>query len=200
MTAPIPGLPGAPTPGEQPPDRPGTPSLDELLARVSALSAERDREAELVERLTRTVAGEPDEEETAPEAPQSMCILALDDAAYAEELRVMTPWVDQILLRTYGRETTSGRPWCTRWPEHEEAVARIHAAWLAWQSLTDPEAGATGPSIWQRDHLEQLLAHLRSPDGPFGACTTSPERPHHRLLPAPAFTDPDSLPPIGLAA
>ncbi|MEY9958789.1 DUF4913 domain-containing protein [Streptacidiphilus sp. MAP5-52] len=135
-----------------------------------------------------------DDAPDAPDAPKSLCILALDDEEFAAEIATMTPWVDQILLRTYGRELTAGRPWCTRWPEHDEAVVRIHSAWLAWQSLTDLEAGATGPSVWQRDHLEPLLGHLRSPDGPFAACTTSPDRPNHRVLAHPEFTDATALP------
>ena len=167
---------------------------------MAALSAQHDQSLDLVNRLTATLDGtdpddeDEDEQNEPSDAPQSLCILALDDDAFAAEVATMTPWVDQILLRTYGRELTAGRPWCTRWPEHDEAVVRIHSAWLAWQSLTDMEAGATGPSVWQRDHLEPLLGHLRSPDGPFAACTTSPDRPNHRVLPPPEFTDRGALP------
>ncbi|MFD0259050.1 DUF4913 domain-containing protein [Kitasatospora indigofera] len=179
-----------------------------MEAKVLALVSERDSLAIVADRLARdaedesaglletgALGGSEDGEEG--EEPSSVTILAFDDDALAEEVRTMAPWVDHILLAVFGQEITSGRPWCTRWPEHDEALARIHHCWLAWQELTDSRSGATGPSIWQRDHLEPLLLKLRAADGPFGACTTNPDHPHHRLLPAPPFTDPDALPRVG---
>ncbi|CAM5643363.1 hypothetical protein SAVIM338S_06329 [Streptomyces avidinii] len=119
------------------------------------------------------------------DASPSFFILALDGTAYAEELAALTNWVHHLLLPVYGREVTTGRPWCGQWSEHSEAVARLHGLWLAWQQLTDAEAGATGPSTWHRDHLDPAWLQLRSPEGPFGACTTSSARPAHRLLNTP---------------
>ncbi|MBM9506855.1 DUF4913 domain-containing protein [Streptomyces sp. KK5PA1] len=63
---------------------------------------------------------------------------------------------------------------------------RLDALWLAWQQLTDTEAGLTGASTWHRNHLDPTLSRLRAPDGPFGACTTNTNRPTHRLLATPA--------------
>jgi Domain of unknown function (DUF4913) len=120
--------------------------------------------------------------------PESVFILALDASAYSVELSALTSWVDHLLLPVYGREVAAGRPWCVRWHEHPEAVARLHALWLAWQQLTDADAGLSGPAVWHRDYLDHTLVQLRAPDGPFAACTTSACRPHHRLLPAPEPT------------
>ncbi|MFD3846305.1 DUF4913 domain-containing protein [Streptomyces microflavus] len=120
------------------------------------------------------------------EGPASVFILALGGEAYAAELAALSDWVNYLFLPVYGREISSSRPWCAQWHEHPEAVARLHALWLAWQQLTDTEAGLSGPSTWHRDHLDQTLVHLRSPDGPFAACTTSPTRPNHRVLVTPA--------------
>ncbi|MFC9534882.1 DUF4913 domain-containing protein [Streptomyces sp. NPDC056975] len=125
------------------------------------------------------------------EAPTSIFILALDGTMYTNELAALTHWVDDLLLPVYGREVTTSRPWCQQWQEHPEAVARLHALWLAWQQLTDVEAGLTGPSTWHRDHLDPTLLQLRTPDGPFGACTTSATRPNHRLLASPSPPEPD---------
>ncbi|WP_435836681.1 DUF4913 domain-containing protein [Streptomyces albus] len=86
----------------------------------------------------------------------------------------------------YGREVTSSGPWCQQWAHHPEAVARLHALWLASQQYTAAEASLAGPSLWRRDHLDPALLQLRAADGPFGACTTSPARPNHRLLASPA--------------
>ncbi|MCX4502238.1 DUF4913 domain-containing protein [Streptomyces anulatus] len=120
------------------------------------------------------------------EGPASVFILALGGDAHAAELTALSDWVNYLFLPVYGREISSSRPWCARWDEHPEAVARLHALWLAWQQLTDTEAGLSGPSTWHRDHLDQALVHLRAPDGPFAACTTSPTRPNHRVLVTPA--------------
>ncbi|WP_407698230.1 DUF4913 domain-containing protein [Streptomyces jumonjinensis] len=120
-----------------------------------------------------------------PEGPSSIFILALAGQAYEEELQALGTWVERLLLPVYGREITTGRPWCFEWREHPEAIARLHGLWLAWQQFTDTEAGLAGPATWHRDHLDPTWLQLRAPDGPFGACTTSPARPSHRLLAAP---------------
>ncbi|WP_406281349.1 DUF4913 domain-containing protein [Streptomyces sp. NBC_00209] len=118
--------------------------------------------------------------------PASVFIVALGGEAYATELTALSNWVHHLFLPIYGREISTTRPWCAQWYDHPEAVARLHALWLAWQQLTDTEAGPTGPSTWHRDHLDQALVHLRAPDGPFAACTTSASRPSHRVLATPA--------------
>ncbi|SEC12616.1 DUF4913 domain-containing protein [Streptomyces sp. 2314.4] len=181
--------------------------LDDLVSTVTRLVAESRKQGETLARLTNEQPPPEDGEQAEPsrtesaapasaraggdsaapgeEGPSSIFILALDGKAYAEELAALTSWVHHLLLPVYGREITTSRPWCQRWHEHPEAVARLHALWLAWQQLTDVEAGLTGPSTWHRDHLDPALLQLRTPDGPFGACTTSPARPNHRLLASP---------------
>lgn len=118
--------------------------------------------------------------------PTSVFILALGGAEYDAEITALRDWVNHLFLPVYGREISTTRPWCAQWEQHPEAVARLHALWLAWQQLTDVEAGLSGPSTWHRDHCDQALVHLRAPDGPFAACTTSANRPNHRLLATPA--------------
>ncbi|UKY49861.1 DUF4913 domain-containing protein [Streptomyces inhibens] len=180
--------------------------LDDLVSTVARLVAESRKQSETLARLTDdpplTEADEPvdrtvepgavpvsgrsaDTQDSQLDGPSSVFILALDGKAYAEELAALTSWVHHLLLPVYGREITTGRPWCQQWQEHPEAVARLHALWLAWQQLTDVETGLTGPSTWHRDHLDPALLQLRTPDGPFAACTTSPARPNHRLLASP---------------
>ncbi|WP_411101369.1 DUF4913 domain-containing protein [Streptomyces sp. cmx-4-9] len=103
-------------------------------------------------------------------------ILYLDGPEYEEELQLLVTWVHALLLPVYGRETTSSAPWCPRWWEHLEAVARLHGLWLAWQELTDPAAGPSGPALWHRDHLGAVLGELRSPSGPFAGCKEGSHR------------------------
>ncbi|MFB4193359.1 DUF4913 domain-containing protein [Streptomyces carpaticus] len=152
--------------------------LDDLAASVARLVTESRAQGELLGRLAEETPS------TGPE-PQSVFILALDGEAYRTELAALSDWVHHLLLPVYGREITTNRPWCQQWRAHPEAVARLHGLWLAWQQLTDVEAGLAGPATWHRDHLEPTLLQLRSADGPFGACTTSSSRPHHRLLSTP---------------
>ncbi|MGW2087548.1 DUF4913 domain-containing protein [Streptomyces sp. NPDC001880] len=180
--------------------------LDDLVSTVARLVTESRKQGETLARLTDDVPPSDDDEGSesehgdvegsvaaslaaepagSQEGPASIFILALAGSAYVEELAALTSWVHDLLLPVYGREITTGRPWCQQWQEHPEAVARLHALWLAWQQLTDIEAGLTGPSTWHRDHLEPTMVQLRTPDGPFGACTTSPARPNHRLLASP---------------
>ncbi|MEU4588414.1 DUF4913 domain-containing protein [Kitasatospora aureofaciens] len=192
-------LPGAPEPE---PIRIPDEDLDDLVSALNRTMAEVRQHGVLLDRLGSEADTEPDAgpgseqpgpaTESEPETAQPLFILAMGGAQYAAELAGLANWVTHLLLPAYGREISSNRPWCARWYEHPEAVARLHALWLAWQQLTAAEAGHTGPSTWHRDHLDHALLQLRSPDGPFAACTTSPSRPAHRLL-----STPDQL---GLAA
>ncbi|MBT2487771.1 DUF4913 domain-containing protein [Streptomyces sp. ISL-96] len=173
--------------------------LDDLASTLAKTMAEVRQHGVILDRLgseptTAPTAPQPADDAPASETtdadqaegPTSVFILALGGEAHAVELAALSDWVNYLFLPVYGREISTTRPWCDQWHEHPEAVARLHALWLAWQQLTDAEAGLSGPSTWHRDHLDQALVHLRAPDGPFAACTTSPTRPNHRVLATPA--------------
>lgn len=171
--------------------------LDDLASTLAKTMTEVRQHGVILDRLGSEpppLSPAPTDAEPAAEAagsaqgdgPTSVFILALGGEAYATELAALTAWVNYLFLPVYGREISTTRPWCAQWHEHPEAVARVHALWLAWQQFTDAEAGLSGPSTWHRDHLDQTLVHLRAPDGPFAACTTSPIRPNHRVLATPA--------------
>ncbi|MCX4870854.1 DUF4913 domain-containing protein [Streptomyces sp. NBC_00257] len=194
------------TPGPEP-FRVPDDDLDDLASALAKTMAEVRQHGVILDRLGSEPAPasvEPHSADDVPAAqatvaeqadgPASVFILALGGEAYAVELAALSDWVNYLFLPVYGQEISTTRPWCALWHEHPEAVARLHALWLAWQQLTDAEAGLSGPSTWHRDHLDQALVHLRAPDGPFAACTTSPTRPNHRVLATPA---PEHL---GLAA
>jgi hypothetical protein len=55
-------------------------------------------------------------------------------------------------------------------------VAQLHGLWLAWQELTSPGAGMTGPANWHRDYLGHVMASLRDPNGPFAGCKPGAHR------------------------
>ncbi|MZD08307.1 DUF4913 domain-containing protein, partial [Streptomyces sp. SID5785] len=185
---------------ENEPIRVADHDLDDLVSTVAWLVSESRKQGETLARLTDEPSTGADTESegidpsgvpgptgpnasaepgTPQEIPTSIFILALEGKAYEEELAALANWVHHLLMPVYGREVSTSRPWCQQWKEHSEAVARLHALWLAWQQLTDIEAGLTGPSTWHRDHLDPALLHLRAPDGPFGACTTSSARTNH---------------------
>ncbi|WP_411076226.1 DUF4913 domain-containing protein [Streptomyces sp. cmx-4-7] len=190
--------PTTPGPGPEP-FRLSDGDLDDLASTLAKTMAEVKQHGVILDRLGsepdpapaagQQADGAPGAEVADPEqagGPTSVFILALGGEAYAAELAALTDWVNYLFLPVYGREISTMRPWCAQWHEHPEAVARLHALWLAWQQFTDTEAGLSGPSTWHRDHLDQTLAHLRAPDGPFAACTTSANRPNHRVLATPA--------------
>lgn len=169
--------------------------LDDLASALAATMAEVREHGVVLERLgaepESATGPQPAGEGEVPRTNQdggldSVFVLTLDGEAYTTELAALTCWVDYLLLPVYGREISTTRPWCQQWHEHPEAVARLHGLWLAWQQLTTTDAGLAGPSIWHRDHLDHTLLQLRSPDGPFAACTTSAARPTHRVLATPA--------------
>ncbi|MEU6664029.1 DUF4913 domain-containing protein [Streptomyces sp. NPDC046821] len=173
--------------------------LDDLASALAKTMAEVRQHGIILDRLGSEPAPDPADPQqgdgasaaeaadtTQPDGPSSVFIVALGGKAYAAELTVLSNWVHHLFLPVYGREISTTRPWCAQWHEHPEAVARLHALWLAWQQLTDTEAGLSGPSTWHRDHLDQALVHLRAPDGPFAACTTSTTRPNHRVLATPS--------------
>ncbi|MFI8178014.1 DUF4913 domain-containing protein [Streptomyces microflavus] len=109
-------------------------------------------------------------------------ILLLDPPEYDDELRGLIEWVEGVLVPGYLGEPSADAKWCHRWFEHSVAIARLHAAWLAWQELTNPvSCGNTGPSVWHRDHLDPALRELRGAAGPFAGCTKGEHRVEHRL-------------------
>ncbi|MDX2394931.1 DUF4913 domain-containing protein [Streptomyces sp. DK15] len=109
-------------------------------------------------------------------------ILLLDPPEYDDELRALIEWVEGVLVPAYLGEPSADARWCHRWFEHTVAVARLHAAWLAWQELTDPAtSGYLGPSTWHRDHLDPCLRELRTSSGPFAGCTKGEHQIGHRM-------------------
>ena len=104
-------------------------------------------------------------------------ILYLDGADHEEALRGLKLWVHHLLVPVYCREITSGAPWCSRWWEHPEAVAQFYGLWMAWQELTSPKYGMTGPAMWQRDYLGHAMNAIRDPSGVFAGCKPGSHRP-----------------------
>ncbi|KUL73969.1 hypothetical protein ADL34_18860 [Streptomyces sp. NRRL WC-3605] len=109
-------------------------------------------------------------------------MLLLDSPQYDDELRALIEWVEGVLVPGYLAEPSADARWCHLWWEHPVAVARLHAAWLAWQELTDPATcGYTGPSVWHRDHMDPALRELRGSTGPFAGCTKGEHSINHRM-------------------
>ncbi|MDG5807952.1 DUF4913 domain-containing protein [Streptomyces ossamyceticus] len=105
----------------------------------------------------------------------------LDSPLYDEELRALTEWVEAVLVPGFLAEPSADARWCHLWFEHNIAVYRLHALWLAWQELTDPTTcGYTGPSVWFRDHYDPCMRELRAPHGPFQGCTKGEHQINHR--------------------
>ncbi|GAB3463310.1 hypothetical protein GCM10027570_50450 [Streptomonospora sediminis] len=120
---------------------------------------------------------EPAQEEDGGPTP---FIFNMSRDAYKGELAALVTWVNDFLVPVYAGPLEGGSsgagpaPWCPVWWEHHEAVGRLHALRLAYEELADTRvSGPSGPAVWHRDHLDPALDRLRSPEGPFAACSAT---------------------------
>lgn len=85
-------------------------------------------------------------------------------------------FVREFLIVTYRREVSPKGEfrWDPQWWMHPEAVARLDALWRTWEHFRGD--GATGMSVWWRDHADHHMGVLLSPLGPFAKSsgTTDP--------------------------
>ncbi|MDR7083251.1 hypothetical protein J2X01_002545 [Arthrobacter ginsengisoli] len=94
-------------------------------------------------------------------------------------------FLHEQLLPTYVRDVDNrSAKWCMEWYFHPEAVSRVEALWRAWEHLRLD--GATGISVWWRDHADHMRV-LLDPNGPFYNCDKSGHRD-------PAYLEPKRAP------
>ncbi|GAA4903753.1 DUF4913 domain-containing protein [Streptomonospora salina] len=161
------------------------PTQDGLFERVAHLQNAMHRLGadviRLQTQLTEIAAGPdpaPEQEEAAPATP---FIFNMSREDYKGELADLVTWVNEFLVPVYvgaGEDLkgdADGRAaWCPVWWEHHEAVGRLHALRLAYRELSDTAvSGPSGPAVWHREHLDPALERLRSPRGPFAACSAT---------------------------
>jgi hypothetical protein len=83
---------------------------------------------------------------------------------------------------TYVRDV-DGRAakWCIEWYYHPEALSRVEALWRAWEH---PRLdGATGISVWWKNHADHHMSVLMDPRGPFYKCDMQKNRGPEHLEP-----------------
>ena len=116
------------------------------------------------------------EEDDAPEQPETFY-------GSADE------FVREFLIVTYRREVSPKGDfrWDPRWWMHPEAVARLDALWRTWEHFRND--GATGMSVWWRDHADHHMGVLLSSAGPFAKTsgTTEPGDPLPYTAPPPGL-------------
>lgn len=90
-------------------------------------------------------------------------------------------FVADKLAPSYRRHINPGGgvTWCPQWWKHAEAISRLESLWRAWEFLR--LEGATGMSVWWRDHADHHMNVLLSADGPFKGC--NPDDGHRSKLP-----------------
>lgn len=99
-------------------------------------------------------------------------------------------FVQHKLSTAYAREMRKTMMWCPQWWLHEEAISRLEALWRSWEHLRLD--GATGMSVWWKDHADVHMRVLFSTDGPFQGCT--PARGHApQVQPLPVEPAPEGL-------
>jgi hypothetical protein len=91
-------------------------------------------------------------------------------------------FLHEQLLPTYVRDV-DGRAakWCLEWYFHPEALSRVEALWRAWEHLRLD--GATGISVWWKDHADHHMSMLLDPRGPFYKCDMQKHRDPEHLEP-----------------
>jgi hypothetical protein len=98
-------------------------------------------------------------------------------------------FVREFLIVTYRREVSpkGDYRWDPRWWMHPEAVARLDALWRTWEHFRND--GATGMSVWWRDHADHHMGVLLSSAGPFSKTsgTTEPGDPLPYAAPPPGL-------------
>lgn len=104
-------------------------------------------------------------------------------------------FVEELLAKTYRRQLrdVGHIVWCPEWWRHPEAVMRLDAMWMAWETQ---RGHADGMSTWFRDHADPHMAVLMSPEGPFKACRQQTHK--DRLPPLPCVTPAGRRPRVGV--
>jgi len=147
------------------------------------------------------VAGAVDEMETVfRDLPDAASTAALAPAALDEQTAEPAPfdfptlytWVhihiatitERKVSKSSGSESGVGVRWCTRWYEHDEAIARLEALRRSWEEhVVTP---GSGMSSWYISHYDPHITALTGPGGPFWQCSPrhhQPARPiGHELL------------------
>ncbi|WP_427136771.1 DUF4913 domain-containing protein [Pseudarthrobacter sp. S9] len=126
---------------------------------------------------------------TAPDAAEPA---EADEDAPELFYATVAEFVGEKLAPTYRRHINPGGgiTWCPQWWKHAEAISRLEALWRSWEFLR--LEGATGMSVWWRDHADHHMSLLLSADGPFKGC--SPDDGHRsKLTPLPCEEPPPGL-------
>ena len=93
------------------------------------------------------------------------------------------------------RGVSKGGRWAADWWRYPEAIVRLGALWRSWEHLR--QDGATGSSIWWRDHLDHHTPILMDVEGSF-AEAKDPNDPGEALpyTPPPEGMFPDVRTPL----
>ncbi len=91
---------------------------------------------------------------------------------------------ERKVSKSSGSESGVGVRWCTRWYDHDEAIARLEALRRAWEEhVVTPGAGM---STWYLTHYDPHITALTAPGGPFWQCSPGHHQPArtigHELL------------------
>lgn len=131
--------------------------------------------------LDRDEWAEAEEDGAGPAATGGAAEPTLNFPTLPDFVRHLGTWYRREVFDSY--ELT----WCPDWWRHPEAVVRLEAMWRSLESLR--QDGATGISVWLRDHADVHMAQLLSPAGPFRGCTAKDGHAKEPLAPLPV-TDP----------
>lgn len=85
--------------------------------------------------------------------------------------KTYSPYYELHILKANARE--AGTPvmvWCEQWWLHKSVVARLVAAWYAWEDAF--AAGGGAMSSWILEHADRHFERIMADTGPFRKCKT----------------------------
>lgn len=91
-------------------------------------------------------------------------------------------WFTYFFAEVFRRPLGGSLRWCSQWQLHPEAVIRLTACWMSWESARLGDASAM--SAWLRDDMDYHLNVLLDPRGPFYQCSEAGQHIEPRPFPS----------------
>lgn len=110
---------------------------------------------------------EPPHTDEPPDAAEPPFADAADHETSTALRDAFVSWVSEHLAKLEPKDDC----WCPEWWKHPEAVARLHACWMAWEETNEPVVALSAVSSWWVYHWDHHAPYLfNRTEGPFRDC------------------------------
>ena len=161
-------------------------AIDDMETAFRALPAATVAAATTTPPLTATA-------EPGAEDPGSASPTPFDFAALYTWVHIHVATITELKVSKGSSESGTAVRWCTRWYDHDDAVARLEALRRAWEEhVVQPGAAM---SSWYIHHFDPHIGVLTAAGGPFWQCSPGHHQPArvigHELIEGYPTTDPE---------